>query len=284
MLVSIIIPTYNRADRVLNAIESAQRQNYPEKQIIVVDDGSTDDTRQRIEKIAGVEYFYQKNSQQAAARNTGLQNARGVYITTLDSDDVWENDFLSESIKCLEQHNLDFVFSSWLTQRDKGSIPSAWEMSGIWRNYMNNPSGDWFLLDPGEVRKLFIQTCPAPSSALLIRRDSMVSGWNPELKIADDWCLILDMVLSKPCRAAFTLRRLWRKNVHHQNIYDGRSRREVASELEIHDTRVMKKRFALQLKPDEKRVLGKRMLKGNLILAAYFVKNTLGIRRSLKFW
>ena len=69
MLVSIIIPTYNRADRVVEAIKSVQRQNYPYKQIIVIDDGSQDDTRERVECLESVEYYYQENQRQGAARN-----------------------------------------------------------------------------------------------------------------------------------------------------------------------------------------------------------------------
>lgn len=284
MLVSIIIPTYNRAGRVVEAIRSVQRQTYPEKQIIVIDDGSVDDTRRRVEKLSGVEYHYQNNSRQGAARNTGLKHARGSYIATLDSDDVWEPDFLSESIECLEKHDLDFVFSNCLTSKSSGTVASAWERSGIWKEYSSNPAGEWFLLEPAQVRRLFIDTCPAPSSSLLLRRQSLVAEWNTILKIADDWCLILDMVLSNPCRAAFTMRPLWTKNVHDQNIYDGRSRKEVAAELEIHDTRLMKHRYSTQLTFGERRVFDRRIVKGNLILAAYFAKNMLGIKRSLKFW
>ena len=284
MLVSVIIPTYNRAARVVEAVESVRRQTYPAKQIIVVDDGSIDDTGRRLAKFGDVEYFYQKNQRQAAARNAGFKKAKGGYIATLDSDDVWEQNFLSESVACLEKNNLDFVFSSWQTIKPTGCFPSAWEMSGVWKNYLNKPSSSWFLLAPDEVRELFIKTCPAPSSSLLIRRSSMISEWNTSLKIADDWCLVLDMIFAKPCRAAFTLRRLWTKNVHDQNIYDGRSRREVAAELEIHDARLMKERYLSQLTVNEKSVFDRRMIKGNLILAAYFVKNSLGIKQSIKFW
>jgi hypothetical protein len=157
-------------------------------------------------------------------------------------------------------------------------------MSGSWKNYLKNPSGPWFLLEPDEVRELFIKTCPAPSSSLLIRRESMTSHWNTSLRIADDWCLVLDMVLAKPCRAAFTLRRMFTKHVNDNNVYDGRSRKEIASELEIHDTRLMKHRFASRLSAGERMVFNRRMAKGNLILAGYFVKHGLGIKRSLKFW
>src|SRR5947209_463132 len=113
-LVSIIIPTFNRAAIVLDAIRSAQAQTYTRKQIIVVDDGSGDDTASRVRQLGGVEYYYQAHKGQGAARNFGLRNARGEFVATLDSDDLWQPDFLAGSVQFLEQNKLDFVFSNWL--------------------------------------------------------------------------------------------------------------------------------------------------------------------------
>lgn len=274
MLATIIITTFNRADSVVEAIQSALDQDYPDKQIIVIDDGSTDNTRELVEAIEGIEYHYQENQRQGAARNKGLSFTRGKYFATLDSDDVWNKNFLSESINCLENHQLDFVFSNWTTIKGGRELPSAWERSGIWRKYTNRPAGDWYLLDAAQVREIFINTCPAPSSALVMRRESFDSGWNPTLKIADDWFFILERVLKKECRAAFNLKSLWSKNVHLQNIYDGRNRGEIATELEIHDTRLMKKSFKKYLTRREKLVFDLRIARGLSISTAYFIKNT----------
>ncbi|MEZ5347475.1 MAG: glycosyltransferase family 2 protein [Pyrinomonadaceae bacterium] len=278
MLATVIIPTFNRAEKITRAIESARAQTFPHKQIIVVDDGSTDNTAEIVSKYPDVEYFYQKNQRQAAARNAGLKLAKGDYIATLDSDDVWNKDFLARSIDCLERHDLDFVFSSWTAKKNRVILPSAWEISNMWKPYTKNPSGEWYLLSPEESRELFIKTCPAPSSSLLIRKDSIVSNWNPELIIADDWCFILDMVLKKPCRAAFTLDRLWEKEVHRNNIYDGRNRGEIAKELEIHDTRIMKTRHLSRLSSKEKLVLNRRIIRGYIVRVLFFGRDRLGLR------
>src|ERR1700744_5068373 len=101
-MVSVIIPTYNRAGLVGRAIESALGQTYPNKQIVVVDDGSTDGTASVVRRYQGVEYIYRSNGGQAAARSTGLEAARGVYIASLDSDDVWESAFLTRCVEVLE--------------------------------------------------------------------------------------------------------------------------------------------------------------------------------------
>lgn len=89
-LVSVLIPTYNRAYILGSAIESVLRQSYRPIEVVVVDDGSTDDTRSLVEGFAPeVRYIYQPNGGLAAARNTGLAAARGEFIAFQDSDDIW---------------------------------------------------------------------------------------------------------------------------------------------------------------------------------------------------
>jgi glycosyltransferase involved in cell wall biosynthesis len=88
-LVSVLIPSYNRAYIVASAIESVLAQTYPSVELVVVDDGSTDDTRTVVERYPNTRYIYQDNAGLAAARNTGLQAARGEFIAFLDSDDTW---------------------------------------------------------------------------------------------------------------------------------------------------------------------------------------------------
>jgi glycosyltransferase involved in cell wall biosynthesis len=92
-LVSVIIPTFNRGYCLANAIQGLGDQTHSNWEAIIVDDGSTDDTRGMIERRYGDErrlrYIWQQNAGVSAARNKGLSLARGQYITFLDSDDVW---------------------------------------------------------------------------------------------------------------------------------------------------------------------------------------------------
>lgn len=89
-LVSVVIPTYNRSYIVGQAIESILQQTYHPVEIVVIDDGSTDDTRRLVEGFGPpVRYFYQPNSGVSAARNRGLREARGEFVALLDSDDRW---------------------------------------------------------------------------------------------------------------------------------------------------------------------------------------------------
>jgi hypothetical protein len=93
--ISVVIPTYNRAGIVCRAIESALGQAFAPSEIIVVDDGSKDDTRSRVEAYGRrLRYVYQDNAGAAAARNRGASEAREAWVAFLDSDDVWAPSYL----------------------------------------------------------------------------------------------------------------------------------------------------------------------------------------------
>jgi glycosyltransferase involved in cell wall biosynthesis len=101
--VSVIIPTYNRADLVANAIESVLYQTYKDFEIIVADDGSTDNTRTHIEPYMDrITYFFQNNEGKSVATNRAIEKATGKWIAILDSDDVWLPDKLKLQIEALK--------------------------------------------------------------------------------------------------------------------------------------------------------------------------------------
>lgn len=87
--ISVIIPTYNRLEVLPRAIESVLNQTYRNFELIVVDDGSTDGTRQRYEDDPRIIYLLRENGGVSAARNSGIEIATGTYIAFLDSDDEW---------------------------------------------------------------------------------------------------------------------------------------------------------------------------------------------------
>ncbi len=102
--VSVIIPTYQCGPYLLRAVESVFSQTYPAEsiEVIVVDDGSTDDTREVMRPyLRDVRYIQQQNAGVAAARNTGLREARGDFIALLDADDYWFPERLQRSIAAL---------------------------------------------------------------------------------------------------------------------------------------------------------------------------------------
>jgi glycosyltransferase involved in cell wall biosynthesis len=104
-MVSVIIPTYNRAGIVQASIESVLQQTYPNVEVVVVDDGSSDDTRRVVESYGEpVRYVYQQNAGVSAARNTGFARARGEFVALLDSDDQFLPWKLEAQVRVLREH------------------------------------------------------------------------------------------------------------------------------------------------------------------------------------
>jgi len=102
--VSVVIPTHNRAYCVFRAIDSVREQTHKNWEVVLVDDGSTDDTAQVISARYGndprVRYLYQTNAGVSAARNAGIRESRGDYVALLDSDDVWKPWKLALQLAC----------------------------------------------------------------------------------------------------------------------------------------------------------------------------------------
>jgi glycosyltransferase involved in cell wall biosynthesis len=103
--VSVVIPTFNRAAILRRAIDSVLAQTRQADEVIVVDDGSTDDTRRVVERYGGkVRYHHQSNAGVGAARNAGIDAAASQFIAFLDSDDAWGRDKLKLQMEILESH------------------------------------------------------------------------------------------------------------------------------------------------------------------------------------
>ncbi len=110
-IVSVIIPCYNQGHYIKEAIDSVLTQTYQRVEIVVVDDGSTDNTKFIVDKYPSVKYIYQNNQGLSAARNTGIDNSKGGFLVFLDSDDWLLPHALEVNIKYLEK-NPEAVFVS----------------------------------------------------------------------------------------------------------------------------------------------------------------------------
>ena len=103
--VTVIITTYNRADYVGDAVQSVLAQTFPDFELILIDDGSTDDTKTILEPYRDrLQYIYQDNRGLYPARNEGIRAARGRYVAFLDSDDLWCPGKLDAQVRLLDAH------------------------------------------------------------------------------------------------------------------------------------------------------------------------------------
>ena len=113
-MVSVIIPTYNRESTIKKSIDSVLQQTYKDLELIIVDDGSTDNTGQIINGYQDSRLHYIKAEKRGGAnkaRNIGIVNAKGEYIAFQDSDDIWEKDKLEKQVRVLQENKqIDGVF------------------------------------------------------------------------------------------------------------------------------------------------------------------------------
>lgn len=112
--VSIILPTYNRGYIISRAIESVLKQTYLNWELIVVDDGSKDDTEDKVKAFedSRIRYIhYEENCGGNHARNLGMKNSTGEYIAFLDSDCEWHNNYLKKQLDCFEDEKADVIFA-----------------------------------------------------------------------------------------------------------------------------------------------------------------------------
>lgn len=117
-LVSIITPTFNSAKYISETILSVQKQTHQNWEMILIDDCSSDNTIDLIEDFIAKDnriqlYQLDSNSGPAVARNKGIENVNGKYMTFLDADDIWFEDFIENSIKTIQKTGIHFVFSSY---------------------------------------------------------------------------------------------------------------------------------------------------------------------------
>ena len=116
-MVSIIIPVLNREKTISRAIDSVIRQTYKDWELIIVDDGCTDNTIKIVNKYTpkyNIRVVKNKIHGVASARNTGILNSKGDYIAFLDSDDEWLECHLTESVTALQETNYKMCSSLWI--------------------------------------------------------------------------------------------------------------------------------------------------------------------------
>ncbi|MBN2018002.1 MAG: glycosyltransferase [Candidatus Cloacimonetes bacterium] len=122
--VSVVIPTYNCADYITEAVDSVLNQTYKEIEVVVIDDGSTDQTKHILSVYNDkIMYLYQENHGVAVARNKGIEVSNGDYISFLDSDNKWLPDLLADSVAILENKpDIGLVHSGKIRINENGDV------------------------------------------------------------------------------------------------------------------------------------------------------------------
>jgi glycosyltransferase involved in cell wall biosynthesis len=149
-LVSVIVPVYNGARYLAEALDSVVEQRGCRLDVIVVDDGSLDESGTIARAFSGVRYYRQSNAGVAAARNAGLRRARGSFIAFLDQDDWWPRDKLATQLAHLDTHpDCGLVVGRVRVQLDDGQPFPAWlPRDALGKDRIAYPPGTWLVRAP----------------------------------------------------------------------------------------------------------------------------------------
>jgi glycosyltransferase involved in cell wall biosynthesis len=183
--VSVIIPTFNRAKYIQDAIQSVLNQTYPNYEILVVDDGSTDDTRQIVAAIESekIRYYYKCHQGIALSLNYGINHSRGHFIARLDSDDIFLPEKLGRQVQLLEENpDVDLVYTQVYKMTEDGKILSRY------------PEGHRLPPEPLRALRNFLF---APSQSLMFRRECIEQAgvFDENFVIASDWDFFIRLAM-----------------------------------------------------------------------------------------
>ena len=192
--VSVIVPTFNRSKLVVNAIQSVLCQTYQDYEIIVVDDGSTDDTEEALTPYMDrIQYVYQANLGASAAQNRGVQLARGKWISILASDDLWLPTKLEAQLNAVAILGKDFgaCFTNCDFFGNTHVIPSAFEQAGLHEEAPFGPLEKPFKVILAPLPAIYVQS-------LLVLRSLIEypNGFDERVVVAEDTDLLFRLALN----------------------------------------------------------------------------------------
>ncbi|PYO23465.1 MAG: hypothetical protein DMD85_09185 [Candidatus Rokuibacteriota bacterium] len=195
--VSVVIPTHDRGRVVVEAIESALAQTHPPLEVIVVDDGSTDDTAERVGRLrdARVKYLRRSHAGVSAARNAGIAAATGDLVAFLDSDDLWKPDKVEAEIAALARYpSAGGVFSDLEKVDGATFVPSFMRRTRVFSRLLAERAyRDGLLLSARALSLCLLQEVPIKTPALTVRRSALerAGGFNEAWTSSEDWEFLL---------------------------------------------------------------------------------------------
>jgi teichuronic acid biosynthesis glycosyltransferase TuaG len=190
-IVTIIMPAYNAEKYIAESIGSILIQTYTNWELIVVDDGSIDNTKTIVESFSAndkrVKYIYQVNGRQGKARNTGIENSLGKYIAFLDADDLWHPEKLEKQIICIEETGADIVFAGChiFEESTESNLQEYYTPTGFITKFYNS--------------ELFFKMNPVPILTVLVRKECLhaVGCFTEEYRLqnAEDYHLWIKLLM-----------------------------------------------------------------------------------------
>ncbi|MFT7005367.1 MAG: glycosyltransferase involved in cell wall biosynthesis, partial [Sulfurimonas sp.] len=178
MNISVVIPTYNRYEVLQRALAAVYSQTYKAKEVIIIDDGSTDKTSQIINLFPDARYIYQENAGVSSARNLGIRKAKYEWIAFLDSDDEWHPQKLQEHKNLhLNKPNLHMSYTdeTWIRNEKEVNLPKKYRKFG------------------GNIFKECLSHCIIAPSASIVHKDlfTEVGLFDESLEVCEDYDLWL---------------------------------------------------------------------------------------------
>ncbi|MBL0013116.1 MAG: glycosyltransferase family 2 protein [Flavobacterium sp.] len=188
---SVIIPVYNKEKFIENTIKSVLQQRFSDFELILVNDGSTDNSEVQIKKFSDnrITYYTKENGGASTARNFGLEKAKANYITFLDADDYWYPDFLQEMASCIEEFPNHKIFSAAIeVESEKVIFPSQYSI----RKSSEREIVNYFL---ASMKTTIICTSCAVFDKSVFEK---VGDFDPEIKSGQDTDMWIRMGLEFP--------------------------------------------------------------------------------------
>jgi len=221
--VSVIIPSYNSGRYLAEAIQSVLDQTYHDFEVIIVDDGSTDNTGEVTRQFddSRVRYIRQENKGLSAARNTGVNAASGEYIAFLDADDAYLPDKLGSQIKFLEnQPSVDVIMDGWVVVNAEGD---QLDTVRPWETHPTKPDITYWLF-----------SYPYAAQAMMIRRNDIlqIGGFDESLTATEDGDLFIRLATDGFC-ISWSGMATWKYRVHQQNVT--RSASQISKAIKVLD-------------------------------------------------
>lgn len=228
-LVSVIMPAFNSEEYIAEAIESVLLQTYQEIELIIIDDGSTDNTFAIINKYAKacinkVVFLQQQNAGPASARNKGILIAKGVWIAFIDSDDIWNNDHVEKLMfKASCDDSVDIVYGSKILIDKKGT------------KLASNIQPDYDMPEGWIFTTLFSRNIMCTSSIIAKKQKIMEVGLfneSPNLRIAEDYDLFLKLTAISKVSALPKVKYLYRRHNNNISLDDTKYSRGLISAID----------------------------------------------------